>query len=271
MRSPVSHHRIKGGRFIVAASPKLLDGELTRTSILRSRSWQVPSCLVGALLTLCFTLMAAWTTPTSLNLTCARRAAHEPVNCVFTTTSLSQRDEISLEDVRSIRKSRIGSGRGSYNSCSLSTWPRSLNGHTWACRAMDPTPFAQLIDDPLLVDDVTHSDNYQLDWWAVAAFAITTLVCAWLGIGRREDLRWEIDPPRGLVKVTHGSLLGVDTETVRTPGVPQLERREKGNLIHVAVAGTQRRMAHGLVRTTDASPHTLEAYRRFTDSLVSGQ
>lgn len=84
MKSSVVHHRVEGDRFIVAASPKLLNGELKRTSSLRSRSYQTWTLLIGAVMALCLAIMGAWTTPTTLRLYCTRPAVSEPVNCVFT-------------------------------------------------------------------------------------------------------------------------------------------------------------------------------------------
>lgn len=263
MRSPVSHHRIKGGRFIVAASPKLLDGELTRTSILRSSHGSIVVYLVGGLVALVLAVGVFWLDP-AMHLSCARAAANEPVTCVLTTTGLSGHRQNLIEDVRSATRTPGKAPENPGDSCHLSTGPDLAQAYRWDDCTMDVAVLNLMIADPGSLETVTHGHHFRSSWLFGAGCLIIAAGCAWLALRRREDLRWEIDPGQGRVKVFRGSLRGVTSTIVGATDLSALRLHTHEDKRALTFPGLPLTLPMGEV----AGEQVIEAYDRFRTSLL---
>lgn len=263
MRSPVSQHRIKGGRFIIAASPKLLDGELTRTSILRSVSASTAVYLVGGLVALVLAVGVFWLDP-AMHLSCARAAANEPINCVLTTTGLSGHRQTLIEDVRSASRTPEKGPESPGDWCHLSTGPDLAQAYRWDGCAMDVATLNLMIADPHSLETVTHEQYFRASWTFAAGCLIIAAGCAWLALRHREDLRWEIDPEQGRVKVFHGSLRGVTSTIVAATDLSQLRLQTRGDNRVLAFPALPHTLPMGEVE----GKQVIEAYGRFRTSLL---
>ncbi|MDO5082733.1 MAG: hypothetical protein Q4D89_04925 [Arachnia propionica] len=236
MTATSSYHRIKGGRFIVAASPKLLDGELKQTSILRSVSAITAVYLVGGLVALMLAVGVLWLDP-AMHLSCARAAANEPINCVLTTTGLSGNRQSLIEDVRSASRTPEKGHESPGDWCHLSTGPDLAQAYRWDDCVMDVAILNLMIADPDSLETVTHEQRFRSSWLFAAGCLIIAAGCAWLALRHREDLRWEIDPTQGRVKVFRGGLGGVDSTIVAATNLSALQLHTRGDDWVLAIPG----------------------------------